>query len=142
MLALWRGRGGWGFIKRDQAAASKPRRDSGNRHSVCVYTNTHISTQVQQLCLDRAPLSMTFLVEVPAHSYECTPAKRITSCLRLCFYLLPSGLDVDVLLLHFLIARDQEAWFRFHQVYSEARLSFLKEPAHILTLLSHTLAQT
>lgn len=69
---LSREREGAGDLLRLQPRkAMKPRGDAGNRQPVCVYTNTHMCTQVRQLCLDRAPLSVTFFAEVLPGS-ECS----------------------------------------------------------------------
>lgn len=53
-------RGGWEFIK---DSATNPRRDRRSTQP-CVYTNTRVRTLAGQLCLDRAPLSVTFFAEV------------------------------------------------------------------------------
>lgn len=54
-----------GFIR---AQATKPRGDGATAHRrcvcVCIYTNTHLCTQVRQLCLDRATLPVTFPAQV------------------------------------------------------------------------------
>lgn len=74
MLALWRVRVSSGFIK---AQATKALGDGAVAHSpcVCVYTNTHLCTQVRQLCLDRATLPVTLSAEVHRFfTHSCIPA--------------------------------------------------------------------
>lgn len=79
MLALGRARGGLGFIK---ARALKPHGDDAITDSPCVFTNTHICTQVRQLCLDRATLPVTFFAEVHPGSL-CTHTFPSALSLRL-----------------------------------------------------------
>lgn len=118
---LSREREGAGDLLRLQPRkAMKPRGDAGNRQPVCVYTNTHMCTQVRQLCLDRAPLSVTFFAEVLPGS-ECSH----TFSSAFSPPPLPSfGSINDIHLLPI-------SWrFRFHQVSDGAGLCFLQELDH------------
>lgn len=65
MPALWRVRVGWGGLLRPQPQ-SPVGKEVTDSQCVSVCADTH--TQVRQLCLYRAPLSVTFFAEVLAGS--------------------------------------------------------------------------
>lgn len=116
MLAPWRARAGWGFIKASATNPRSPCGDVANRQPACVHTDTHMCTQVRQLCLDRAPLSVTFAELIPSPFAFSLP--------------LSVGSIYDILLP---ISRR----FRFHQVSDGVRLGFLEEFGHSLTPSSY-----
>lgn len=120
MLALWRVRVGSGFIK---AQATKALGDGAVTHSpcVCVYTNTHLCTQVRQLCLDRATLPVTFSAEVHrffTHSYIPLRSQSPSETWKYVY-------EIQI--------QSISRRFRFHQVSDEGGLRFLKEPRHSVT---------
>lgn len=88
---------------------------------VRVYTNTHLCTQVGQLCLERATLPVTFSAQV--HDSLCN------SCIHLGSHSPPDSLE-DVCGVQ---TQSMSCRFQFHQVSDEGRLHFPGEPHHSVT---------